>query len=524
MTKTRKLIALPLLAAQISPLNLFTSLLLGILRPVSLWSPACGVPQRSVCFRTAPWGSPARRWQYCGAVVCLEAAANLSNGVTMTHQGAGPESESAQQFVDAVSPAVFQRVEVFDVPGLRVEKLASWDEIKSFEQAWNELLAASDSQTIFLTWEWVQAWWRAFGSTRHLVLLTCRDAEGDLVAIVPLQRTWENIGPGMSGWMLRLVGDDIGGSENLDWIVRRGREAAAVRAVLDWLEENRSEWDTLELNTVPAHSPVAAALRHELAVRRWRLIVHEGVGYFRWLPDNWEAFVASLPRNMRAQIRSRLRRVQSRFTLQLRRCESLEELPECLAHLYSLHTKRWQLRGKSGSFDLTEKRIFYTEMGKRFLERGWLDFWQLDLDGQTVAVEFGFHHDTIYSFLQAGFDPDYAAYSVGRVLRCLIIEELIRRGIRGYDFLGGADEYKQRYGAQRLTYLSLASARPHSWGAAGLALRDGADKSKAWLRARLHEKLWAMLKRAYWCLPGGTKDNTVRSGGSKVPGQILRNP
>src|SRR2546426_4168921 len=33
--------------------------------------------------------------------------------------------------------------------------------------------------------------------------------------------------------------------------------------------------------------------------------------------------------------------------------------------LFRSHTKRWQLRGKSGSFDLTEKRIFYTEMGKR---------------------------------------------------------------------------------------------------------------------------------------------------------------
>src|SRR5207245_10534101 len=116
------------------------------------------------------------------------------------------------------------------------------------------------------------------------------------------------------------------------------------------LEENRSEWDTLELNTVPAHSPVAAALRHELAVRRWRLIVHEGVGYFRWLPDNWEAFVASLPRNMRAQIRSRLRRVQSRFTLQLRRCVSLEVLPVCLANLYYLHNMRWMLRVTSGGF------------------------------------------------------------------------------------------------------------------------------------------------------------------------------
>src|SRR2546428_11224513 len=100
----------------------------------------------------------------------------------MTHQGAGCESESAQQFVDAVSPAVFQRVEVFDVSGLRVEKLASWDEIKSFDQVWNELLPASHSQTIFLTWAWVQAWWRAFGRTRHLVLLTCRDAVGALDA------------------------------------------------------------------------------------------------------------------------------------------------------------------------------------------------------------------------------------------------------------------------------------------------------------------------------------------------------
>src|SRR3989442_13494570 len=109
MTKTRKLIALPLLAAQISPLNLFTSLLLGILRPVSLWSPACGVPQRAVCLRTAPWGSPARRWQYCGAVVCLEAAPYLSNCVAMTDQGAGPESESAQQLVESVSLGVFQR-------------------------------------------------------------------------------------------------------------------------------------------------------------------------------------------------------------------------------------------------------------------------------------------------------------------------------------------------------------------------------------------------------------------------------
>src|SRR2546425_4048713 len=323
-------------------------------------------------------------------------------------------SDTSQEILQAILANAAKAAENRAV-GLHVSRLASWDDIAGLEHTWNKLLAGSASRTVFLTWEWVQAWWRAFGSTRHLVLLTCRDAGGDLVAIVPLQRTWENIGPGMSGWMLRLVGDGIGGSENLDWIAQRGHEAAAVRAVLDWLEQNRSEWDTLELNTVPAQSPVAAALRQELAARRWRLAVHVSAGYLLRLPDNWETCHASFSKNFRSLLPRRIRKVQSSFAVRVRRCETLEELPGCLEQLFALHAKRWQLRGQAGSFGLQQKRAFYAEMGKRFLERGWLDFWLLELGGKTVAAEYGFCYNGIYSFLQAGFDPDYSSYGVGRV-------------------------------------------------------------------------------------------------------------
>jgi len=405
-------------------------------------------------------------------------------------------SDTSQEILQAILANAAKAAENRAV-GLHVSRLASWEDIAGLEHTWNKLLASSASQTVFLTWEWVQAWWRAFGSTRHLVLLTCRDAEGDLVAIVPLQRTWENIGPGMSGWMLRLVGDGIGGSENLDWIVRRGHEAAAVRAVLDWLEENRSEWDTLELNTVPAHSPVAAALRHELAVRRWRLVVHESSGYFLRLPDNWETCRASLRKNFRTLLARRIRKLQSSFAVRVRRCETLEELPGCLEQLFLLHAKRWQLRGQKGSFALQQKRAFYAEMGKRLLERGWLDFWLLELDGKTVAAEFGFTYDGMYSFLQAGFDPDYWSYGVGRVLRALIMQELIRRDVRVYDFLGGEDDYKRQWNPERSTYLQILCARPISRGALSILLDEAAVRTKKWLRAHIPNKLWSALKQSY---------------------------
>ena len=380
---------------------------------------------------------------------------------------------------------------------LLVQSYSSWREVAGLEAAWNELLAYSATRTIFLTWEWIQAWWSAFGARRGLVLLTCTDARGSVVAVAPLQRTWEELGPGISGWLLRLVGDGIGGSENLDWVVREGYEAQVVRAMLDWLDEHRSLWDSISLNTVPATSPVIAAMRQELGRRGWRQVEHRSIGYARHLPDSWEMLLASLSKNKRAQISMRMRKVQTRFAVRVRCCECAEELPECLEHLFRLHQKRWELRGKAGSFALEQKRAFYLEMAKSLLQRGWLDFWLLELNGKTVAAEFGFHYEGTYSFLQAGFDPEYAPYSVGVVLRAHIMQELIRRGLREYDFLGGDDHYKQSWGAASRTYIFLSCARPFTRAAIGLVLDFAAENTRNWLRVHTPRPIWQLLKHSY---------------------------
>src|SRR2546428_629560 len=398
----------------------------------------------------------------------IEQSSVESKGLAVD-QAIAHASDTSQEILQAILANAAKAAENRAV-GLHVSRLASWDDIAGLEHTWNKLLASSASRTVFLTWEWVQAWWRAFGSTRHLVLLTCRDAGGDLVAIVPLQRTWENIGPGMSGWMLRLVGDGIGGSENLDWIVRRGHEAAAVRAVLDWLEENRSEWDTPELKTVPAHSPLAAPLRPELALRPWGLVVAGSSGYFLRLPDNWETCRASLRKNFRSLLARRIRKLQSGFAVQVRRCETLEELPGCLEHLVLLHAKRWQLRGQGGIFALQQKLAFYADMGKRLLERGCLDFWVLELDGKTVAAEFGFTYDGRVSLLPAGFYPDYRALGGGRGRGGPNLQGVMRQGVGVYDFLGGEDDYKRQWNPERSTNLQMLCARPISRGALGILL------------------------------------------------------
>ena len=52
-------------------------------------------------------------------------------------------------------------------------------------EQWTELLAHSSSDCIFLTWEWLHAWWKHLSDGRRLSILAMRQA-GALVGIAPL--------------------------------------------------------------------------------------------------------------------------------------------------------------------------------------------------------------------------------------------------------------------------------------------------------------------------------------------------
>ena len=62
---------------------------------------------------------------------------------------------------------------------------ADWDRLES---GWNELLEASASKTIFLTWEWLRSWWSAYGRGGGIWILAAYDDAGVLRGIAPLRR------------------------------------------------------------------------------------------------------------------------------------------------------------------------------------------------------------------------------------------------------------------------------------------------------------------------------------------------
>ncbi len=396
---------------------------------------------------------------------------------------------------------------------LQIRCYAHLETLHRLRPAWESLLSQIPHATIFNTWEWLAPWWHAYGKNRELMVLAFFEGGTRLVGLAPLSVTPKRSALSVRYRLLGLLGDGSGDSDNLDFLALPGFEKSVVKSFLDFLEQDRSVWDCCQLNTVPDGSPVLGHLLDELKERRWPEAIHPRLRSAVALPVDWDSYLSQISKNERRKLLYYTRRVAKRFKAEFYKCSEESDLPVSLNALFELHNKRWRSLGESGTFLSAERRQFYIKLAQFLLRRGWLDFWLLKLNDETVAAQFALRYrDTVYA-LQEGFDPAYALESVGFVLRGHVLRELISEGVRHYDFLATPNPSKQRFGAVAGSYIDIHFARPRTRGSAYLHLLHTAWNSKRWLREQLPPAAWSLLHRLNMHLQttGNIKDTSNQS-------------
>ena len=294
---------------------------------------------------------------------------------------------------------------------------------------------------------------------------------------------------------MRFVGDGSEDSDNLDLIIRAGYETPCTQAFLSWLEST-PDWDICELNTLPLESASLPSLTSDLKRRGWTFRRFERPRSRVPLPDTWENYLKqTISKKEKTKIGYYANRLQERYSVSVTKCDDAQALPGSLSTLFELHQKRWQLKGKPGAFASAQRCEFYYSMAASFLERGWLEFWMMALDGKAAAAQFGFRYrDEVYS-LQEGFDPAYSSDRVGYVLRAQVLRTLIGEGVRQYDFLGEEDPSKNRWGANVGSYADIHFALPLTRGAIYLRMDQTTRSLKNWLRRNLPAPVLRALRK-----------------------------
>ena len=331
---------------------------------------------------------------------------------------------------------------------MRTEIVRDWAALTRLGGEWNALLSRSRADTIFLRWEWIQAWGEVQGRSMPLVVVVARDAQGVLTGVAPFYRTTLRLLGRVPFRTLRVLGDYPTGSEYPDWIVRVQGEDETVAILARGLLAERREWDCIWMHNVSGWTGALERLGRACAVGRLHRLERPAEFALVTLPGSYDDYVRSLSQNKRQQLRQEMRRILGRPGVAVVQCSRADEVPRFLDALFELHSRRWAQVGSLGSFRRKpEEAEFYRRFVPLALERGWLRLFGLEERGELKAVQIGYVYGDVFHQMQEGFDPEYPK-GAGNVLRAQVIEQCIAEGLKAIDFLGEMTEHKRRWQAK----------------------------------------------------------------------------
>lgn len=322
------------------------------------------------------------------------------------------------------------------------------------KREWNKLLSRSNTDTIFLTWQWQRLWWDRLGGDAQLAVLTVRE-DGDLIGLAPLYVHCSNEGLRT----LRLIGG-VEVSDYLDIIASSEKQQLVFAALWRFLTgEHGNRWDVLDLHNVPASSP-SLTLLPDMArgTPGFRVSIEvEDVCPVINLPSTWEQYLSLLDRKQRHEIRRKIRKANREAEVTWYYAHNGASLEAEVDDFIRLHQKSTDR--KMGFMD-ERMQAFFQGVARAASEEGWLKLAFLLVNKAKVASMFCFDYDDAILVYNSGYDPDlYSSLSTGIVLLAYCIEDAIAMGRTTFDFLRGEEEYKYRFGGTRTEIHHLRISR-----------------------------------------------------------------
>lgn len=316
----------------------------------------------------------------------------------------------------------------------RVEIIESISGLADLAKPWNELLVGSQSNTIFLTWEWLYTWAECFldSSRRLFVILIYK--EGEVIGIAPWCIRHRTLF-GLSLKQIEFLGTPESGSDYVDVIARKGKEKEVAQALYRFLAERRDRWDGISWDSVSADSLFLLYMTREIEKAGKHVEVRLGeLCPSISLPSSVQAFRAQLSANRRQQFARHLRLLGKEGEVRHLVYKGAE-VPEVLPEFSKIYAQRW---GQS-----TRLFQFVVSLIARLDGQDVVQLDLLKVGERNVAGLLHFQYGGRLSMYLMGVDHTFEkGISIGNIIVGLTVDRAITAGLTSYDFLKGTEDYK----------------------------------------------------------------------------------
>ncbi|MFQ5826897.1 MAG: GNAT family N-acetyltransferase, partial [Dehalococcoidia bacterium] len=175
------------------------------------------------------------------------------------------------------------------------------------------------------------------------------------------------------------------------------------------------------------------------------------------LPPTWEEYLSRLSARHRHEVRRKLRRLDQGGPALYYAVDGQGGLRQDMDDFIRLFKIS---RSDKEEFMAPEMVGFFQTMAHSMAEGGYLKLFFLEMEGVRVATALCFDYGDARYLYNSGFDPQYAFFSVGLLLKVLCLKEGIEGKKKRFDFLRGAEAYKYDLGGQDVPIYRCLIQRP----------------------------------------------------------------
>ncbi|WP_445217888.1 GNAT family N-acetyltransferase [Bradyrhizobium sp. Pa8] len=354
------------------------------------------------------------------------------------------------------------------------------DFVRDWRQAASRLSAGH--RTAFQHGYWLGAWYEAFHDSAPLIALISDAATGKDIAVVPMI---SHIRRG-----IRIVEfADLGVSDNnapilaLDAALDAAATDAIGKALVDAVRALPDRFDLLRLKKMPAHvgakpNPLVSLGRIGSCSLNGNLVL---------TGDDYEAYRASIKRMQMPRCwRVFSRHAGARFEI----AADVARARELLDVMDVQQQARMRKLGSRFVLNDDAHARFYREVARQGVAEGYAVITALVCDEAVVATTFGVRFGASYFLLRISHAGDsWSNCSPGLLVTERTMAALHAEGVRRFDLSIGNQDYKRRFGAEKLALTDVSIAL--SWRGAPYAWRDHAAQN-----LRRYPRLAAVASRA----------------------------
>lgn len=302
-------------------------------------------------------------------------------------------------------------------------------EFSSMAEEWERLCRECPDSEYFVSWPWLQTWWNEYGKDASLRIYSVRASSGELLGVLPTYIKERKSFLQLKFHELRFIGTGAGPQAGYFDLVARPRDRGRVsRVVIPSLLSDSAVWDVLQLESMPAESPLTRRLLKDLpgqadeGLREERPIVE--------LPPEWSHYLQMVPDEVRESIKHTRERLSFDGALSVDMVSSSWDVKTAMEDLFRLGA-----RDKTLGLDARQRDLLM-RVARKFADRDQVRCFVLRQQTDTIAVLLGFWwQSTLYCTTLAVRDPR-TRQDLCLLLASFAIEEAIAMGCQRCDFLG----------------------------------------------------------------------------------------